>query len=143
MVKTEVKNLSSSKKELKVVLPKDEYDNIRDEEAKNVRKEAQIPGFRKGKAPLGMVKRRFAGIIESYAMEKAAERSLFEGTIQEKIEIVGTPEAKEMNFDDEGNLVLTFHIETLPEIELQKYKGLEIMRDKYIITDKFVEEKIK
>ena len=143
MIKTEVTKLSDSKKELKITLPKDEYESIRDEEAKNLRKEVQIPGFRKGKAPMGMVKRRFGAIIEGYAMEKAAERSLLEGTIREKIEIVGTPEAKEMNFDDDGNLVMTFHVETLPEIELKKYTGLEIMRDKYIITDKFVDEKIK
>ncbi len=143
MIKTEVKSLSSSKKELKVTFPKEAYDSIKDEEAKMLRKEVQIPGFRKGKAPLGMIKRRFGGIIESSAMEKAAEKSLVDGSLQEKIDIVGVPEAKEMNFDEAGNLVITFHVETLPEIELKKYTGLEIMRDKYVITDKFVEEKIK
>ncbi len=142
MLKTEVKKLSSSKKELKVTIPKDEYETIRDQQAQHIRKEAQIPGFRKGKAPLGMVKKRFGGLIEGYAMEKAAEVGLYEGTAKEGIEILGTPEAKEMNFDDDGNLVLTFHIDTLPEIELTKYKGLEIMRDKYVITDKFVDQKI-
>ncbi len=143
MIKTEVKSLSSSMKELKVTFPKDEYDAIREDEAKLLRKEVQFPGFRKGKAPLGMIKRRFASIIDRSAMEKAAEKSLIEATTQEKIDVVGVPEAKDTNFDEAGNLVITFHVETLPEIELKKYTGLEIMRDKYVITDKFVDEKIK
>ena len=143
MVKTEVKKISSSKQELKVTLPKDELDVIREEEAKKFRKEAQIPGFRKGKAPLTMVKRRFAGIIESYALERAVEKSLFEATQQEKIDFIGIPEAKSVDFDEEGNLISTIEVETLPEIELKKYKGIKLVRDKYVITDKLVDENIE
>lgn len=143
MVKTEVKKISSSKRELKVTLPKEKLDAIRDQEAQKVRQEAQIPGFRKGKAPISMIKRRFAGVIESYALEKAVEQSLFEATQQEKLDFIGTPEAKKIDFDEEGNLISTIEVETLPEIELKKYKGIKLVRDKYVVTDKLVDENIQ
>lgn len=143
MVKTEIKKLSSSKRELKVTLPKDQVDEIREDQAKQIRKEVQVPGFRKGKAPLGMVKRRYASLIEAYTLEKAVEKSLELASEQEKINILGTPEAKEVNFDDDGNLVSQIEFETYPEIELKKYKGIELTRDKYVITDQLVENNIQ
>ncbi len=143
MVKTEIKKLSSSKRELKVTLPKEKVDEIREDQAKQIRKEVQVPGFRKGKAPLGMVKKRYASIIEAYSLEKAVEKSLELASEQENLEILGTPEAKEVNFDDDGNLVSQIEFETYPEIELKKYKGIELTRDKYVITDQLVENNIQ
>ncbi|MCD6374086.1 MAG: trigger factor [Caldisericaceae bacterium] len=143
MVKTEIKKLSSSKRELKVTLPKGKVDEIREDQAKKIRKEAQVPGFRKGKAPLGMVKKRYASLIEAYSLEKAVEKSLELASEQENLEILGTPEAKEVNFDDDGNLVSQIEFETYPEIELKKYKGIELIRDKYVITDQLVENNIQ
>ncbi|MHB2149875.1 trigger factor [Calditrichota bacterium LG25] len=142
MVKTEIKKISSSKRELTITLPKEKVDEIRDEQALRLRKEIQVPGFRKGKAPLGMVKRRYQSLIEAYALENAVEQSLGMAAEQENIDILGTPEAKEVNFDDEGNLVMQIEIETFPEIELKKYKGIELTRDKYVVTDKLVEDNI-
>ncbi len=143
MIKAEIKKISDSKRELKVTLPKEELDVIRDNEAKKIRQEAQIPGFRKGRAPIGMVKRRFAGAIEGYALEKAVEKSFLDATSQEKIDFIGSPETKKIDFDDDGNLVSTIEIETLPEIELKKYTGIELMQDKYVITDALVDENIE
>ncbi len=143
MVKTEIKKLSSSKRELKVTLPKEQIDEIREDQARQIRKEVQVPGFRKGKAPLGMVKRRYESLIEAYTLEKAVEKSLELASEQEKIDILGTPEAKEVNFDDDGNLVSQIEFETYPEIELKKYKGIELTRDKYVITDQLVENNIQ
>lgn len=143
MVKTEIKKLSSSKRELKVTLPKEKVDEIREDQAKKIRKEAQVPGFRKGKAPMGMVKKRYASLIEAYSLEKAVEKSLELASEQENLEILGTPEAKEVNFDDDGNLVSQIEFETYPEIELKKYKGIELIRDKYVITDQLVENNIQ
>ncbi|NOX90361.1 MAG: trigger factor [Calditrichaeota bacterium] len=143
MVKTEVKKISSSKRELKITLPKEQVDTIREDQANRVRKEVELPGFRKGRAPLGMVKKRYASLIEAYTLEHALERSLIEAAEQENIEILGSPEAKEVDFDEEGNLVSQIEVETFPEIELKKYKGLELTRDIYVVTDKLVDENIK
>ncbi len=142
MVKTEVKKLSSSKREMKIVMPKEAIDEIREAEAQRVRKEVELPGFRKGRAPLGMVKRRYQGLIEAYTMERAFKKGLFEAAEQEKIEILSLPEAKDVKFDDEGNLVALVEFETTPDIEVKKYKGIVLSKDKYVITDKFVEENI-
>ncbi len=143
MVKTEIEKISSSRRSLKVTLPKEKVNEIREEQAKKVRKEVQVPGFRKGKAPLGLVKRRYASLIEAYTLEEAVEKSLELADEQEKLGILGRPEAKEVNFDEQGNLVSQIEFETFPEIELKKYKGIELTRDKYVVTDKTVENNIQ
>ena len=143
MVQTEIKKISSSKRELKVILPKEKVDEIREEQAKKVRRQVQVPGFRKGKAPLSMVKRRYGSLIEAYTLEDAVEQSLRLADEKENLVILGTPEAKEVNFDDNGNLISKIEFETFPEIELKKYKGIELTRDKYVITDKTVENNIQ
>jgi len=65
MISTEIKKISSCKKELTITMGKEALDPIRDEQAKRVRKEVQLPGFRKGKAPMGLVKKSYNDAIEA------------------------------------------------------------------------------
>jgi len=143
MVSTEIKALSSCRKELNIVLEKEALEPIRENETRRVQKEVQFPGFRKGKAPLELVKRNYAQAIEAYTLEAAVDHALRESTEQNNILIVGTPEAKKMDFNEEGNLAITVELDTYPEFELVKYKGLELNKDNYEVTDPFVDSTIQ
>lgn len=143
MVKTEVKKISSSKRELTITMEKDALEPIREKQAKRVQKEVQYPGFRKGKAPLNLIKRRYADAIEAYTLDMAMDQGLRQAAEENELVVLGTPEAKKIDFDENGNLVSVIEVETYPEIELKQYKGFEFTRDKYVITDKIVEETIE
>ncbi len=142
MISAEVKKLNSYKRELTITMPKEDLEPIRERQARRVRKEAQFPGFRKGKAPMGLIKKNYAGAIEAYTLDDAVDLGLRQAVDQHQLAIIGTPEAKKVDFDDEGNLLSVIEFDTYPEIELKNYKGFEFTRDTYIITDKLVEETI-
>ena len=142
MIKTEIKKISNCRKELNIVMPKDEIEPIREKEVLNVRKSVQFPGFRKGKAPLNMVKRSYAQHIEAYTMESAVQKALEQAVTENELQVVGQPDPKKVDFDENGDLAMTIEVDTYPEIELKKYKGFDFIKDKYIIEDSFVEENI-
>lgn len=143
MITTEIKNLSNCRKELNIIMAKADLEPIREKEYQKVRKTVQFPGFRKGKAPLNIVKKNYAQHVEAYTMESAVQEALEQAVKENEIKVVGMPEAKNVDFNDDGDLAMTIEVETFPEIELKKYKGFEFVKDTYIIEDSFVEENIK
>lgn len=143
MITTEIKMLSSCRKELSITMEKTDLETIREKETKRVRKEAQYPGFRKGKAPLDLVKSKFADTIQAYTLEAAVDESLRYSLKENDLPVVGTPEAKKVDFNEDGNLITIIEVETYPEIELKKYKGFKLVKDEYTIKDKFVEDAIE
>ena len=142
MVKTEIKEISNYKKELNITMDKADLEPIREAQAKRVQKEVQFPGFRKGKAPLGMVKKNYADAVEAYTLEAALDESLQKSVIENEIQVVGTPEAKKVDFNDNGDLVSVVEVETTPDVNLNKYKGFHITKDEYEISDQFVDDTI-
>ncbi len=142
MISTEIKKLSSSKKELTITIDKEELEPIREQQVKKVRRDVQIPGFRKGKAPVGLVKKTYGDHIEAYTMDAAIEAGLRDAAEKNELYIVGTPEAKKVDLNDDGGLVTVIEVETYPEIELQNYKGMELTKDVYVVTDKLVDDTI-
>ena len=142
MISTEIKKLSSCKKELTITIEKEDLEPIREQQTKRVRKDVQIPGFRKGKAPVGLVKKSYGEHIEAYTMDAAIEAGLRHAAEENKLYIVGTPEAKTMDMNDDGAFVTVIDVETYPEIEPQKYKGLDLTKDVYEVTEKLVDDTI-
>ena len=140
---SEIKNLTSCRRELSITIPKADLEPVRERQIKRVRKEVQFPGFRKGKAPLALVKKNYADIIEAYTLEEAVEESLKKAAEENGIIILGQAEAKKMDFSEDGDVQAVIEFDTHPEIELKEYKGLEFVRDKYIVTDKAVDESIR
>ena len=142
MKSAEIKVISNCKKELNLVIDKADLEPIRNEQVKQVRKEVQYPGFRKGKAPVDLVKSRYAELINLYTMEAAAEKGLREVLEENEIQVIGKPEAKKLEFNEEGDLMTIIEVETIPEVELKKIKGFKIARDIYNVTDAFVDQTI-
>ncbi|KAA3610237.1 MAG: trigger factor [Calditrichaeota bacterium] len=142
MVTTEIKKISNCRKELNIVMAKADIEPIREKEILKVRKSVQFPGFRKGKAPLAMIKKSYGQHIEAYTMESAVQDALEKAVTENEIHIVGMPDAKKVDFNDDGDLTMTIEVDTYPDVELKNYKGFEFIKDKYVIEDSFVEENI-
>ena len=143
MIKTEIKKISNYKKELNITMDKADLEPIREAQAKRLQKEVQLPGFRKGKAPLGMIKRNYADAVEAYTLEAALDESLQKSVFDNSIHVIGTPEAKKVDFNENGDLVSVVEVDTTPDVDLKKYKGFPITKDEYEISDQFVEDTIQ
>ncbi len=142
MISAEVNVISTCKKGLKVTMDAGDLDAIREHQVKVVQQKVQLPGFRKGKAPLHMVKRNYAGTIEEYAIDEALQQAYQQAIIEKNITPYSEPVVKKLDFDDNKNLVVEYEIETTPEFELKKYKGIALEKTLYKIKDEDVEDTI-
>ena len=101
----------------------------------------QIPGFRKGHAPLGLIKLRFSKYLENEAIQ-----SLFEEKIQEAIEkykpfIYGNPRIENLNIEDD-KVSFTANLEVPPEIEID-FKEIKVEENPEDRIEKAVEKEIE
>ena len=142
MVSTAVEKLSSCKVQLQITMPAEKIDTIRKSQEKIVQKEAQIQGFRKGKAPLSMVKSTYGGTIERNTLDEAMQQSFEAGLKENDIHPVGPPMVKSFNFDDDKNLKMEVEVEIYPEIDLKKYKNFTFEKNVYKIENSDVDESI-
>jgi trigger factor len=142
MVSTEVEKISSCKVQLNITMPADKIAEIRKEQEKVVQKEAQIQGFRKGKAPLNMVKSAYGGTIERNTLDEAMQQAFETGLKEKDIHPVGPPLVKNFDFDDNKNLKMELEVEVYPEITLKRYKDFSFEKEIYKIDDSDVEDSI-
>lgn len=102
-----------------------------------------IPGFRKGKVPMAMVK-KFYGVEAFYddAVNFAIDESYPAALSEENIRPVDYPQIDIVELGEGKELVYTATVTTYPEIELGEYKGLDIKKAVYEVEDSEIEKQI-
>ena len=118
------------KRSYNVVLPASDIDAKRDKRLAEVAKTVNIPGFRPGKVPMGVVKKRYAGAVTAEVLEQSvndattqvlSDRGLRSAS-QPKVEIVTLEEAKDLEFK--------IDVELLPDIVMPDFAAVELTRVK-------------
>lgn len=102
-----------------------------------------IPGFRKGKAPFNIVERMYGDEIFYEDAFNELVPSIYEKEIEDnKIEAVSKPEINIVKMKKGEDLVFTALVQTKPEVKLGKYKGIELKKVEYPVTDEDVEHEL-
>ena len=102
-----------------------------------------IPGFRKGKAPMQIVEKYYGKeIFYEDAFNDAANEALEEAVKENKLEIVSRPEVDIKQMEKGKDLIFTATMQTKPEAELGKYKGVEIKKIEYKVTDEDINHEL-
>ncbi len=115
---------------------KEKFDSISEE----YRHHAKIPGFRPGKAPMAMVKQRYASDIKSDVMEKLLPQAYEQALIQEKLVPLNVPNLSDISYKEGEPLKFKAEFEVRPKVELKKYTGFRIEKKKSDITESDVDE---
>ena len=103
-----------------------------------------IPGFRKGKAPFNIVERMYGDQIFYEDAFNELVPPIYEKEIEEnKIEAVSKPHIDIVNMKKGEDLVFTAIVQTRPEVELGKYKGIELKKIEYPVTEKDIEHELE
>lgn len=141
-METKITEINDCKKLLEATLPYEEM--IPDFEAAviNYRKKVSIPGFRKGKAPLAMIKKNYADAIEYSALEDIAEKTLKKYIIENKVNMVGTGSLIDLDYKPKESLLIKVEFEYLPEFTVENYKNLELTKNIYKFDKSLVDEEI-
>ncbi len=128
MVQTEVSALGANEHEVRVRLPKEEYDRVRGERLRKLAGEVRLPGFRQGKAPLKVVEKQFAAQLHEETVS-----DLIQAHYVAAIESSGLTPAVQPALDvpreqPEDAFVFTMRVATWPEVEVKGLKKLKFDR---------------
>jgi len=138
-----INDLSLSEKEVEITFAYDEIkDSINNEILKRT-KTIQIPGFRKGKVPLSMIKKMYGDALDLEASEKIASDKFFEISHDNHFHHIGMPSITDFNFKPGENLFFKVKYEVMPKLEVKDYTDLEIDIPDFNALDQDVEADIK
>ncbi len=102
-----------------------------------------IPGFRKGKAPMQIVEKYYGKeIFYEDAFNEVAGEALEEAVKENKLEVVSRPDIDVTQIEKGKDLIFTAVMQTKPEAELGKYKGIEIKKIEYNVSDEDIEHEL-
>lgn len=141
-METSIKELENCKKEFEATLTYEELTPHFEKAITKYRQKVQIPGFRKGKAPLNMVKRLYGDSIEYSSLEDITEEIFIKYISENKIKMIGKGSLKDIDYKPKESLMIKVEFEVMPEIAVENYKGLELNRTKFVVEDSLVDEEL-
>jgi trigger factor len=134
-VKVEIIELAPCKKQLRFELPAEDVDAAFAKVTSTFRKQANLPGYRKGKAPEAKVAAQFADKIQDQVREQLLNDCYRKGLEDNKIRPLLQPEVEEVNFKRGEALNFLATVETAPDFEMPEYKGLPAKKPKLEVAD--------
>ena len=120
---------ATCKREIEMEIPAEVAQKATEKVARDFAKVARIPGFRPGKAPIPLIRRRFADDIQGEVLQSLVPEYLTKALDEKKMVPVTRPEVDKVEFRDGEPLKFRAVFEVLPEFELGNYKNLEIKID--------------
>ena len=130
-------------KELELDIPAEKVQAEIEKIAKDLARVARIPGFRPGKAPISLIRRRFAEEIKKEVLQELVPDRLEQALGEAKLVPVTRPEVEKVDWDDAGAVKFKTRFEVMPEFELGDYKDLEIEMEPAEVTDADVDKVIE
>ena len=128
---------------IKVSIP---VEAVRDAEQKAARRYAstvKLPGFRPGKAPPTVVRKKFGEAIRQEAVESLVREAYQEFIEKESIKVAAQPHVHDLKFEEGKPLTFEIHLEVRPNIELGRTNGFRITRPAVTITDEQVDQQLE
>ena len=133
----------NSKVELEFVVSKERFNEALDEAFKKNASKFKIAGFRNGKVPRNVVEKMYGeGVMYDEAFNIVADEEYAKAIMENKLEVVSHPEVDIKSIGKDKDLEYTIIVYVKPEIELKKYKGLEIEKVETEVTDADVEHEL-
>jgi len=140
-----IEDIGPCKKKVVVEIPKETIKNVTDEQYESLRKDAVVPGFRRGRAPRRLLEKRFGKeTSEQIKLKLLADAS--ESALKDKeLDVLGEPDIdfEKIELPPDGALKFDFEIEVRPEFELPKLEGIKVERKKLEVTDEQIDREIE
>jgi trigger factor len=134
---------ATCRRELELEIPAEDVTKATDRVAKEIARVARVPGFRPGKAPVSLVKRRFADDIKGEVLQTLVPERVEKAVAEQKLSPVSQPQVDKLDFSEGQPLKFRAVFDVLPEFELSTYKGLEIEMPAMDITDEDVSKALE
>jgi len=138
-----INDLSLSEKEVEVTASYDEIKKDIESEVLKQTKKVQIPGFRKGKVPLSVLKKMYGDSFEYEASEKVANNQFWAVAKDNHLHPIGQPQLVDIKFNPGKDLYFKVKYEVIPELDVKNYTGIDFEIPEFITKDAEVDSEIK
>src|SRR5436190_1096014 len=127
---------------LEVSVPAETVQEAEERTARRYASTVRLPGFRPGKAPAALVRKRFKDAIRQQTLESLLQEAYQEVVTREHLNVASTPHLHDVRFDEGKPLVFELHVEVRPEINLGRTQGFRVSRPATTVTDDNVREQL-
>jgi trigger factor len=134
---------ATCKRELELEIPAEEVAKASEKIAKEIARVARVPGFRPGKAPVTLIRRRFAEDIKSELMQQLMPEHIDKAVTKEKLVPVTQPQVDKVEYAEGGPLKFRASFEVLPTFEPAPYKDLEVEVEAPDLSDADVDKTLE
>jgi trigger factor len=134
---------ANCRRELELEIPAENVSKAAEKVARELARVARIPGFRPGKAPVTLIRRRFADDIQGEVVQSLVPEYLEKALDEKKLTPVTRPEVDKVEFKEGEPLRFRAVFEVLPEFELGEYKSPEVKIEGIEIGDAQVDKALE
>ena len=152
MAETEVANdvkiedVGPCLKKITINIPAEKVNEQMESSLAMVSMEAQLPGFRPGRAPKRLIQKKFGGVIESEARNQLVSSAYAEAIEENKLRVIGEPDGsamKDLEVEPGQPVTVELQVEVAPEFDLPGLDGIEVKKPLIEVTDARVDDQLE
>jgi trigger factor len=134
--------IEGCKHSLEISIPAAEVEKETEVAVAGIQAKVRLPGFRPGKAPLSIVKTRFAGDIRQEVIEKLVPRFFHAAVEKENLRVVGRPDISDVHVHAGEPLRFKAEFEVAPDFDLGEFRGITITYSEPEVTEADIDERV-
>jgi len=139
-VKVELKEGQGLVRELSIELPAETVNDRMEKAFADIRRKVTLKGFRKGKAPMKVIKSNYGAQVRADVAEELIKTSYTQAVQERTLKVASPPTVTDLDFPEGGGFKYTAQVEILPEIPTVDYKGLELASEEVEVADSEVDD---
>lgn len=144
--KVEITDAGPCRKKIRIEVPAETIDQQLGASMDTVLAEAELPGFRKGRAPRRLVEKKFGSVMRREAKTQIVSQAFTRAVEDNKLQVVGDPISEMLataEIEPGKPFAFEIEIEVVPEFELPELEGIPVKRPNMDVTDEMVNKEIE
>jgi trigger factor len=143
--KVSITDAGPSRKRVSISIPADVVSARLRQGVDSIVADAQLPGFRRGRAPRHLVEKKFGSALRDDAKRALVAEAVQSAVQEHKLKVVGdaTAELENVEVREGHDLSFDVDVEVMPEFDLPKLEGLDIMKPTFEIPDSMIDDEVK
>lgn len=143
MTSIHVEDVSDVKKKVTIEVPEEKVVEVMDAQYKDLKKNVQIKGFRKGRVPLSILRSYFKSKVQADAARQIIEDTLKPGLDEQNLTALSVTNIDSDELEEGKPFKYTAEIEIPPKIDVKGYKGLQLKKKVRTVSDEQVDEQLQ
>lgn len=144
--KVEVSDLGPCRKKLRIEIPRETVDEHLENQMGTLAAEAELPGFRRGRAPRRLIEKRFGQAVKQQTKEQLVATAYSKAVEEHKLRVLGNPTSEQIaNLEVESGkpLVVEIEVEVPPQFDLPSLEGIAVKKPTMTVSDDMVAKELE